>query len=172
MDETESEGTADASKNGDKISPFGGDIQEQGQSSSWNDIPNFGFGKFIIYANLVFTILAVVTGGRLLTPPRAPGEAVPRSASLFSLFFLIVMMALFLGLRKRKKFGLLMFYMLEGLQILSGFIMMLARPVSSTEALRTLANEPFFRVIRGGLTIGIACALLVYFYRRRQYFNR
>jgi uncharacterized membrane protein YedE/YeeE len=81
-------------------------------------------------------------------------------------------MVLFLGLRKRKKFGLILFYVLEGLQILFGFTMMLARPISSTGALRPWENEPVLRVMQGGVAVGIACALLVYFYKRRQYFNR
>jgi hypothetical protein len=68
---------------------------------------------------------------------------------------------MFLGLRKRKRYGLILFYISAGLQTFAAFIRILGGK-----------GEFVARLVIGGLTAGIGFGLLVYFYNRRQYFNR
>jgi hypothetical protein len=149
MAENESERTTDASKDGDERLPIAGDIKKQGKPPSWNDIPKFRLGKLYAYFNLVLGILMVYAGvitGRDLVP---------------NIVAFIVTMVLFLSLRKRKRFGLILLYIIVGLNIIVGSV-------------NIIVGKSLFinRIFSGGLLYGIACPMFVYFYRRRQYFNR
>jgi hypothetical protein len=155
MSENESERTTDASRDGREVLPHAFDVKEQGKPPSWNDIPNFGFGKFYIYLNLVFGLFISISGAR--TYGLIPG-----------LFTSVVIIVMFLGLKKRKKFGLILFYLVGGLHILFGLFTALAE--RSPLPGGGLYSIP--AVFRGGLAVAIGCALLVYFYKRRHYFNR
>ena len=132
------------------------DASEQGRSPSWNDIPKFGLGKFYVYSNLAFSMLMIL----MAVSRQAPANARARDLGAWSFAFIVVMV-LYLGLRKRKRYGLILFYILMGLHIFITSINIIAGK-------SLLIN----RVVSSGLLVGIVCALLVYFYKRRQYFNR
>jgi hypothetical protein len=73
---------------------------------------------------------------------------------------IVFIMIMFLGLRKRKRYGLILFYISAGGQFVEGFVQMFA------------GKGEFVRVVGGGLTAAVGFGLLMYFYNRRQYFNR
>ena len=164
MAENESERTTDALNDGDERLPIAGDVKEQGKPPSLKDIPKFVLGKIFIYGTFIIVPLWVLPYVYRLTTP-AISKATVRGFSVlgcvWAIALSIVLIIQALALRKRKKYGLNLLYIWTGLGFIGSLIFIF------------VGKGRFAgRLVLGGIEAGIAIGWFVYFYNRRQYFNR